>query len=175
MQPAGAVRTLWTSKPAEPGTGKETHMKSFVIVLAGAALAVSAQAFAEDFDTNTLRAIGQGRALYLQHCASCHGTAAKGNAEMAFGTNGQTVTPPDLTALASRDGHFDGAHIRSHIQGRTWGKCGVGMPCWQQVFRAAQQSFGATGQGDAHTFLQMWKLTKYVEFVQTHNAVVAAR
>jgi len=168
MQPTGAVRTLWTSKSAEPGTGKETHMKSFVIVLAGAALAVSAQAFAEDFDTNTLRAIGQGRALYLQHCASCHGPAARGNAEMTFGTNGRTVTPPDLTALASRDGQVSATHIRVHIQGRAWGKCTTGMPCWQQVF-------ATSGKGDAYSFLQMWKLAKYVQFVQAPDTRVAER
>jgi mono/diheme cytochrome c family protein len=151
-------------------------MKTSVIALTGVVLAVSAaRAFPGEYDANTLRAIGQGRALYLQHCASCHGPAAKGNSQMTFGTDGRTVSPLDLTKISARDGRFDAAHVRSHIEGRSWGKCAAGMPCWQQVLRASQQEFGATGQGDAHAFLQMWKLTKYVEFLQTHDALVAAR
>jgi len=66
-------------------------MKRLIVVLAGAAL-LAAPAVAQD--TNTLKAIGQGRALYLVNCAGCHGADVKG---ATAGTNGGI---PDLKYLA---------------------------------------------------------------------------
>ncbi len=36
---------------------------------------------ADEYTASELRAIGEGRALYVRHCVGCHGTAAKGVVE----------------------------------------------------------------------------------------------
>jgi hypothetical protein len=127
-----------------------------VLVFAGAALAQ-----AQSYDVRTLRAIGQGRALYLQNCAACHGALAGGNTNVPVGTDGVTCAPPDLTSIAARDGGFSPLHVKVHIEGQPSGKCQPGMPCWQQVFRA--------NHDDAHALMQVYKLVKYLEWLQEHE------
>lgn len=141
-------------------------MKTGAIVMAGAFLAVSAgQALGQDYDTKTLRAIGQGRALYLQHCAACHGPLGHGNAALTLGTDGKTCAPSDLTTITARDGRYDALHVANHIQGRSWGKCPPGMPCWQQVFKKTQM-------GDFYSYMQIHKLVRYLAWVQQEAPVL---
>lgn len=59
--------------------------------LLGAALALSAAA----------QDLADGRRLYLQYCASCHGTSARGDGPAA---DALATRPPDLTRLAQRYG-----------------------------------------------------------------------
>lgn len=145
-------------------------MKKVAFALASVFLfAAAGAAFSQDYDTRTLRAIGEGRALYVQHCAACHGPRAQGLQNVPTGTDGITCSAPDLTKLKDRDGGFDRLHVRVRIEGQASGKCAPGMPCWQQVFR---QSTG----GDAYAFMQTYRLLKYVEWLQEHEqeAVAAA-
>lgn len=128
-------------------------MKKLVIVLAGAAL-LSAPALAQD--TGTLKAIGQGRALYLTHCAACHGPDAKG---ASVGTNGSGV--PDLTFIAARDGEFRPLHVATHIVGRRDGmKEESAMPCWAGAFKDRWP------QGEGWAAVKVYKLSKYLAWAQ---------
>jgi mono/diheme cytochrome c family protein len=130
-------------------------MKRTVVLVAGAALLCATAA--RGADTNTLRAIGQGKAIYLTHCAPCHGADSSGT---SLGTNGLDTAGPDLTILEKRDGRLDPVHVAVHIEGQPSGACTAAMPCWQQ-------RFNRMNNGDrALTFLQIYKLAKYVEFVQ---------
>jgi mono/diheme cytochrome c family protein len=127
-------------------------MKQLIVVLAGAAL-LAAPAAAQD--TNTLKAIGQGRAIYLTHCAGCHGADVKGT---TTGTNGGI---PDLTLIAARDGGFRPLHVASHVMGRRDGmKNEKTMPCWGGAFKDRWPG------GEGAAALQGWKLAKYLAFVQ---------
>ena len=135
-------------------------MKKVAIAFTGAfLLAWAGTAYAEDYDVGTLRAIGQGRAVYLQNCAACHGPLAQGNDGVSTGTDGLTCAPTDLTTIRARDGRFDPLHVRVHIEGQPWGKCRPGMPCWQQAFRH-------TSGGDAYSMMQIHRLVKYLAWVQ---------
>jgi len=42
-----------------------------------------------------------GRTAYLENCAACHGASGRGDGPAA---RGLSVTPPDLTMLAARNG-----------------------------------------------------------------------
>ena len=127
-------------------------MKRLIVVVAEATL-LAAPAAAQD--TATLKAIGQGRAVYLVHCAACHGADAKGT---TTGTNGGV---PDLTLLASRDGEFRPVHVVNKIVGRRDGmKSAHAMPCWGGAFKDRWP------QGEGAAALQEWKLAKYLAFVQ---------
>lgn len=128
-------------------------MTKLVIVLAGAAL-LAAPALAQD--TNTLKAIGQGRALYLTHCAACHGPDAKG---ASVGTNGSGI--PDLTLIAVRDGEFRPLRVANHIVGRRDGMNDESaMPCWGAAFKDRWP------QGEASAAVKVYKLSKYLAWAQ---------
>lgn len=143
-------------------------MKKVAFALASVFILASVgAAFAQEYDTRTLRAIGEGRALYVQRCAACHGPLAQGLSNVPTGTDGITCSAPDLTKIKDRDGRFDRLHVRVHIEGQASGKCAPGMPCWQQVLR---QSVG----GDAYAFMQTYRLVKYVEWLQEHEQQAVA-
>lgn len=58
-----------------------------------------------------------GRALFLDYCAACHGTEARGDGPAAADLD---VSPPDLTRIAARNGGvFPGAQVMSTIDGYT--------------------------------------------------------
>lgn len=59
---------------------------------------------------------GAGAQIYLRACAACHGLDARGEGEMAAIL---TIAPPDLTALAARNGGvFPVARAAARIDGR---------------------------------------------------------
>ena len=71
--------------------------------------AVAGPAVAQDAD--------RGRDLFLNHCATCHGTSARGDGPMAAILS---VPPADLTAIAaSNDGEFPAASVVRRIDGET--------------------------------------------------------
>lgn len=136
-------------------------MNRLVVVAAAAGLLAAGSSEAQD--VKELRAIGQGRALYLAHCAPCHGTDARG----AFtGTN--HLRAPDLTAIASRDGRFDPVRVAVHVDGRQETPRGEGgMPCW-----GARFSHRGVGRDEARAQLRVWTLTRYLAFIQEAEPVV---
>jgi len=138
-------------------------MKRTVVLVTGAALFCAAAS--RGADTQTLRAIGQGKAVYLTQCAPCHGADSAG---ASLGTNGVSSAIPDLTRIEERDGRFDPIHVAVHIEGRPSGKCTESMPCWQQRFNRVK------AQDRTCTFLEIHKLAKYLEFVQGGMPTVAS-
>lgn len=121
-------------------------MRGKVVVLAGVGLLLATVAGAGEREE--LKAVGEGRALYLTHCATCHGKDARG------------ASSPDLGTIGERDGSFQVLHVVNHIVGRRDGFAGGTMPSWGRVL--VRQWPG--GRGPAA--LQAWKLAKYLEFVQ---------
>jgi mono/diheme cytochrome c family protein len=136
-------------------------MNRLVVFVAAAGLLAASASRAQD--VKELRAIGQGRALYLVYCASCHGADARG---ALTGTN--HLRTPDLTAIGVRDGHFVPAHVSMHIDGRMDASSRQSdMPCWGAAF-----SDMSTRRDEARAALKVWTLTKYIAFVQESEPVV---
>jgi mono/diheme cytochrome c family protein len=121
-------------------------MKLRIVAAMGTALLVAAVAGADD--RSDLRAIGEGRALYLTNCASCHGKDATG------------LTGRDLTGIAQRDRTFDRRHVANHIDVRHDGLAGGPMPVWSGVFKRTWPG------GESASALKTVKLVRYLEFVQ---------
>ena len=69
----------------------------------------------------------EGRALYDEYCAACHGPAAQGSGPLAAEL---ALDPPDLSRIAARrDGDFPRAEVLSIIDGYTRGRVeGPQMP-----------------------------------------------
>ena len=74
-----------------------------------------------------------GRDLFVRHCASCHGTAGKGDGPVASSLR---KPPSDLTTLAKKAGRFDEAAVMAVIDGRrSVAEHGSReMPVWGAVF-----------------------------------------
>jgi len=121
-------------------------MRIGCVAVAGAALLVATLAGADE--KSDLRAIGEGRALYLTNCASCHGPDATG------------LTGRDLTTIAQRDRAFSRVHVANHIQGRRDGLAGKPMPAWCAAFTHSWPG------GEGAAMLTTRKLVRYLEFVQ---------
>ncbi|MEZ5675657.1 MAG: cytochrome c [Thalassovita sp.] len=74
-----------------------------------------------------------GRALYVKHCATCHGQAANGNGPMAPAL---VVQPKDLTRLsAENNGEFPLLRVVRRIDGREpLVSHGSAMPVYGEFF-----------------------------------------
>jgi mono/diheme cytochrome c family protein len=110
------------------------------------------------------KVLGAGRALFLRHCASCHGTDAKGGGPAAEALK----TPvPDLTRLPRKDGKFDEDRARTFIDG-TQAAAAHGsreMPVWGKVFEKTGEKRGAAwAQAD------VWTLVEYLASIQVGEA-----
>lgn len=103
------------------------HVRTFAASLAAAAV-IAGAAPAQDAAT--------GAAIYLQHCATCHGLDADGDGPMAPAL---ILQPPDLTALSSRNGgRFPYARVIARIDGRDpLVAHGSPMPVYGQFFEGA--------------------------------------
>ena len=109
--------------------------------------------------TTDAKAAGAGRALYLQYCASCHGTDGKGGGPAAAA---QKTPPANLTTLPLKNGKFDEARVRTSIDG-TQAASAHGsrdMPVWGKVLSRGERR----GAGAAQT--DIWLLTEYIRSLQ---------
>ena len=134
-------------------------MKTGVVLLAGAAFLLAPVLNAQEAGQRF--ALGQGRALYLTHCAGCHGA-------LGFDTKGQRVQlpgaatngggAPDLAQIQQRDGSFGSLHVARHVSDR---QCALGsdstMPCWKTHFGDEWPA------GEAMAAVKVYWLTKYLE------------
>jgi mono/diheme cytochrome c family protein len=79
---------------------------------------------------------GDGRALFVTYCSSCHGTAGHGDGPVA---DDLKVRPADLTQLAkATDGAFIAQRIQRMIDGRDRyikGHGSIEMPVWGDAFK----------------------------------------
>jgi len=81
-----------------------------------------------------------GRQLFLNHCASCHGVTGQGNGPLAPALR---RAPTDLTQLAlTNGGVFPDEHVRRIIDGREVVSHGdPEMPVWGDVFKTPRDGF----------------------------------
>ena len=105
-----------------------------------------------------------GRSAFLENCAACHGSDARGNGPAAAGLE---VPPPDLTMIAARNGGvFPRDRVMSTIDGLDRGA----------HFSTAMPEFGAGDLGDTVIVedgglgtpvpMQLLALTDYLESLQ---------
>jgi mono/diheme cytochrome c family protein len=125
-------------------------MANRVLVVVGGLLMVAGLTSAGD--ESALRAAGEGRAIYVVNCASCHGTDARG------------AKGPDLTTLGARNGGFNRLTVSSRIDGRRDGMQSEKMPAWCTGLQHTWP-YGRSGAA-----LETHKLVRYLETVQADTA-----
>lgn len=79
-----------------------------------------------------------GAALFLNHCAACHGATGEGDGPVA---GVMSITVPNLRTLARRNGgELPEDRIAAYIDGRAPSDAHGGrqMPIWGDVFRVSQ-------------------------------------
>jgi mono/diheme cytochrome c family protein len=104
---------------------------------------------------------GKGSQLYKIHCASCHGTTARGDGPVA---EFLTVRPADLTGIAARNrGVFPAEVVHRIIDGRRVVKThgDSAMPIWGDAF-----SLLHTGEAEKATSEKIRALVAYIETLQ---------
>jgi mono/diheme cytochrome c family protein len=82
----------------------------------------------------------EGRNLYDEHCAVCHGANGKGDGPLGAELK---IRPADLTEISKRRaGKFPEVEVREIIDGRrkVRGHGGTEMPVWGRVF--SRSTFG---------------------------------
>lgn len=106
------------------------------------------------------QSIAAGKALFSEHCASCHGDDAKGAGPAAVSLK---VQPPDLTALAKRNhGKFPDDEVYKAIHGdrATAAHGSREMPAWGPVFLAT------SGVDQADADRRIGNLADYLKSIQ---------
>jgi mono/diheme cytochrome c family protein len=101
-----------------------------------------------------------GKQLYQDYCAVCHGADAKGNGPAAVALK---TPPPDLTTIAKRHGKFSARDVEDQITGAGKSMAGAHgtreMPMWGPAFRAAHSNPDVAK-------LAVANLVKYLESIQ---------
>ncbi|HUB35068.1 MAG TPA: cytochrome c [Bryobacteraceae bacterium] len=103
-----------------------------------------------------------GKQMFMNYCASCHGEDAKGNGPAASALK---TAPTDLTLLAAHhNGVFPAEHVSRYISGADVVPAhGTrDMPVWGDVFKTMQSS-GDTAMVD----IRVNVLTEYLKSVQS--------
>jgi nucleotide-binding universal stress UspA family protein/mono/diheme cytochrome c family protein len=106
-----------------------------------------------------------GGELYRTYCATCHGTAARGDGPLA---SSMRRKPADLTEIAKRNGgDYPGELVFRTIDGRKpiRGHGGPDMPVWGDAFERARDG------GDTERVKKMIQsLVDYLETIQARPA-----
>ncbi|MDH3262797.1 MAG: cytochrome c [Paracoccaceae bacterium] len=125
------------------------------LVFAGALPA--APALAQDADI--------GAALYVNHCAVCHGGGGLGDGDMA---GLMTVQPPDLTQLAkTNEGEFPMGRVIQVIDGRGGVRAhGAPMPVFGAVFRPGGAGPGLEYGSEVEARGRTLALALFIESIQ---------
>jgi mono/diheme cytochrome c family protein len=105
-----------------------------------------------------------GAALFRSHCASCHGSDARGAGPVATELR---RLPPDLTTFAIRNGGlFPGERLKQIIDGRGIASHGTSdMPVWGNAFRRTRE-----GLSDDAVKARIDAITGYLEGLQARSA-----
>lgn len=130
------------------------------LLLGATALAVAAAAEAAPRKTDDFPS---GQQLFLDHCATCHGTDATGNGPMAPALK---VAPADLTGISIRaGGTFPANRIVEIIRygGDIVGHGTAAMPVWGKVL--SEEGGGGKG-GGAFSRRAVIELKRYLESIQ---------
>ncbi|SIO31253.1 Cytochrome c [Rhodovulum sp. ES.010] len=106
-----------------------------------------------------------GAALFRQHCATCHGLAARGNGPMAPVL---TVEMPDLTLIAAQNGGpFPLAEVIAVIDGRTeLAAHGGPMPIYGFSLRGAAVVLTAPDSAEIRTSAEIAAIAAWLASVQ---------
>lgn len=106
-----------------------------------------------------------GRGLYMEYCAVCHGADGKGDGEMA---RSMTVPPKDLTLIALRHGdEFPRAKVLSMIDG--YARSDLDGPSMPEFGELLQGDLVPLDTGDGvltPTPRKMVALLEYLESIQ---------
>jgi mono/diheme cytochrome c family protein len=123
--------------------------------------AASSGAYSQAVAPNA-RSDRDGHVLYTTHCASCHGTGARGDGPVAGSLR---VPPADLTQLAARNGGtFPRAKAQRVVDGRDVGAHGnPDMPVWGDAFRRH-------GLTDQQSTARIEAIVGYLESIQARGA-----
>jgi mono/diheme cytochrome c family protein len=100
-----------------------------------------------------------GKAMFMEYCATCHGTEGKGNGPAAAALK---KAPADLTQLSARNGgKFPDAHVSRYIGGddTVLAHGTRDMPIWGNVFKSMSRDQAVTAQ-------RVSNLTDYVKSIQ---------
>jgi hypothetical protein len=99
----------------------------------------------------------EGRKLFMQYCATCHGHDAKGNGPSARALK---KAPADLTKIQKVDGKFPSMKVQRTISGDDMLEShgSRDMPIWGTVLRR--------NVGPGFATMQIYNLTKYLESIQ---------
>ena len=108
----------------------------------------------------------QGKALYIEHCAACHGVDLDGNGPMA---GVMTIKPTDLTVLsAGNDGLFPYERVVKRIDGRDpLVAHGSPMPVYGHFFEGGAAALKTHSGQPIITSRAIADIVAYLEEVQT--------
>jgi mono/diheme cytochrome c family protein len=109
--------------------------------------------------------IAGGKIKYQQYCANCHGSAGKGDGEMA---KLLVFKPADLTRLSQQNkGEFPFWRVYRAVDGReiVRGHGSREMPLWGFVFQVEEGDDG-TGAEEDLVRGRIWQLVYYLESIQ---------
>jgi mono/diheme cytochrome c family protein len=116
--------------------------------------------YLETVQTKSGRSSELGAALFRTHCASCHGTDARGAGPL---TSELRRLPPSLTSFAVRNGGlFPSERVRRIIDGRDVPAHGnVEMPVWGDAFRRTRE-----GLSEDAVRARIESIVRYLETIQ---------
>jgi len=109
--------------------------------------------------------IAGGKIKYRKYCANCHGSAGKGDGEMA---KLLVFKPANLTHLSKQNkGEFPFWRVYRAIDGRdiVRGHGSREMPLWGFVFQVEESANGTITQEDLVRG-RIWQLVYYLESIQ---------
>jgi mono/diheme cytochrome c family protein len=106
----------------------------------------------------------EGRALFMQHCAACHGPGAQGDGPLAAELG---LMPADLTRIAQRNGGaLPRAQVMSTIDGYARSDAPDGMPEFGVLLEGDLVPFDSGDGMQTPTPRKLVALLEYLESIQ---------
>ena len=138
----------------------------FSLLTAAAATAALA-ALAACMPENTMPQASDGRGLFMENCAVCHGADAKGNGELA---RAMSKPPRDLTLIQVRHTDvFPRAKVMSIVDGYT--RLDTDRPGMPEVGALLEGDLVPFDSGDGRPTPTPRKLVALVEYLESIQAV----
>lgn len=138
-------------------------------LMLAALMAVALVAVAQDPEENPGFLAAKGRVTFRVYCASCHGTSAEGNGNVA---QFLTVQPANLKLISERNDGFSPELIYDIIDGRkdVRGHGAKEMPIWGDVFQdPLVEEPGYQETGEQRVGRKIRELVYYLESIQVEE------
>lgn len=135
-----------------------SHSLLFLLALALAVFTAAAQTKVKEVAAHQPES-NDGKALYNEYCAVCHGLDGKGHGPAAEALK---VAPGDLTQLVRRNkGRFPAAEVENTIAsgGEFLAHGTKDMPIWGYIFTD-------NGQKEGLGSIRVYALTQYIDHLQ---------